>query len=78
MPANKPVPAPGSLDAIAAGCLCTPPDIEEMDDPIWPGWLTQNCPLHDLRLNLGGDQLPSDHSALDEMRTKQTAPEQKV
>lgn len=38
---------PGTPEAMALGCTCQPRDGEGINNPRWPEWLTQGCPLHD-------------------------------
>jgi hypothetical protein len=38
---------PGSPEAMALGCTCSPRDGEGINNPRWPEWLTSGCALHD-------------------------------
>lgn len=38
---------PGTPDAVAQGCTCVPHDDDGPVDPRWPGWLTEDCPVHE-------------------------------
>lgn len=40
------LPSPGSPEAQAQGCVCQPRDFEERENPHFPGWLTEGCPVH--------------------------------
>lgn len=48
---------PGTKEAIDQGCTCQPRDGEGINNPRWPDWLTEGCPLHDP--NLAG-HIPND------------------
>ncbi|MFV0299674.1 MAG: hypothetical protein ACK5IP_02115 [Paracoccus sp. (in: a-proteobacteria)] len=43
---------PGTAEAVAAGCTCQQADGEYCRNPIWPGWVVDDCPLHDPRSEL--------------------------